>query len=149
MVLHVYHFNCGTQHLVHVDSCGIVGTVVALLHSETLIWLSPNSHPAQQIHRDWLIFRRQPAFSQAGAERKNPGKYLCRLNQQVSHTPICISGPNCVSDVLVASFRKKKTGRTHFSPNACPQKTAVHIHPVSCMDGSLSGPSRTSAGLLA
>ena len=34
MVSHAYHFNCGTQHLVHVDSCGIVGTVVTLLHSE-------------------------------------------------------------------------------------------------------------------
>jgi hypothetical protein len=149
MVSHFYHLNCGTQHLVHLDSCGIVGTVVTLLHSEIFNlaikeFASGTANPPRLANQ-----ASQPAFSQAGAERKNPGKYLCKLNQHVSHTPICISGPKCVSDVLVASFRKIKTGRTHFSPNACPQKTAVHIHPVSCMDGSLSGPTRTSAGLLA
>ena len=77
----------------------------------------------------------QPAFCQGAAEWKKPGKYLSKLNQHVSHIPISISGPSCELEVAVPIFIFKKisTGRGHFSPNACPQKMAVHKHSVSCM----------------
>jgi hypothetical protein len=35
----------------------------------------------------------QLAFSQGSADWKKPGKYLCRLDQHVSHIPIFRSGP--------------------------------------------------------
>jgi hypothetical protein len=40
-----------------------------------------------------MLTASQLAFSEAGTERKKPGKYLCKLNEHVLHIPISISGP--------------------------------------------------------
>jgi hypothetical protein len=89
--------------------------------------------PGQPISHD--VPCRQLAFFQGDADPKKPGKYLCKLNQHVLQIPISVSGPNCALDpsVAISSLRTTRTGRGHFSPKACPQNTAVHMHSLSCM----------------